>query len=175
VIEKRTKAVASLALRGEEPWPGALVAASLTPAAVAENFDHGAPPVAKRIEGLARLAAKGWPIGLRFDPLVWSDDFEALYRGLLAQVFAAVPAAAVASVGLGPLRLPSPFYRRLEKLYPDDRALMSAPLEERGGTVSYSATREQAMVDFCVEELGRYLPPELISGLQIGTPGGIAA
>jgi spore photoproduct lyase len=174
VLELRTKAVASRALQGEEPWPGALVAASLTPPAVAEVFDHGAPPVGKRIEGLAQLAAKGWPIGLRFDPLIFSDDFAALYGGLFEQVFAALPASAVASVGLGPFRLPSPFYRKLEKLYPDDRALMSAPLEERGGTVSYSAKREQAMVDFCVAQLSRYLPPRMIEGLQIGS-GGMAA
>lgn len=175
VLELRTKAVPSRALQGEEAWPGALVAASLTPPAVAEVFDHGAPPIAKRIEGLAKLAAKGWPIGLRFDPLIFSDDFRPLYGELFEMVFAAVPAVSVASVGLGPFRLPSPFFRRLEKLYPDDRALQSAPLEERGGTVSYSREREEAMVDFCVAELSRYLPAELIEGLQIGSPGGIAA
>ena len=171
VLELRTKSIASRALAGETPWPGALVAASLTPAAVAASFDHGAPPLARRLEGLAQLAGRGWPIGLRFDPLLYSDDFAELYRGLFAEVFAALPVAAIASVGLGPFRLPTPFYRRLEKLYPDDRALLAAPLEDRGGTVSYSAARERAMIDFCLTELGRYLPAARMSELQIGSPG----
>lgn len=175
VLELRTKAVASRALRGEAAWPGAVVAASLTPPAVAAAFDHGAPPVAKRIAGLAQLAARGWPIGLRFDPLLFSDDFERLYRELFDLVFAALPAAAIVSVGFGPFRMPSTFYRRLEKLYPDDPALAAAPLEDRGGTVSYSPERERAMVDFCRAELARRLPSHLIDGLQIGSPGGIAA
>lgn len=171
VLELRTKAVASLPLKEEEPWPGVLVAASLTPPAIAAEFDHGAPPVERRLAGLAELAKRGWPLGLRFDPLIWCDDFEEQYRALFAKVFAAVPATAVAAVGLGPLRLPSPFYRRLDKLHPDDRALQKAPLEERGGTVSYSATREATMVDFVKNELASYLPERLLAELEIGSPG----
>lgn len=174
LIELRTKAVASRALAGEEPFGGALVAASLTPPAIAEAFDHGAPPVEKRIAGLAELARRGWQIGLRFDPLIYCDDFAEQYRALFEMVFARVPAAAITSVGLGPLRLPSPFYRKLEKLYPDDAALAKAPLEDRGGTVSYSPDREAMMVEFVRRELALYLPEHLLAGLQVGSPGGIS-
>jgi len=172
ILELRSKSISSRVLAGEEAFDGALVAASLTPPLIAKAFDFGAPPVEKRISSLARLAERGWKIGLRFDPLIYSDDFEELYEDLFEQVFAAVPASAVASVGLGPFRLPTAFYRRLEKLYPDEKVLAAAPLEERGGNVSYSAEKERAMVAFCLDELGRRLPAHLMAGLQIGSPGG---
>ena len=172
VIELRTKSIASTALAGQEPFPGVLVASSLTPPAVAAAFDFGAPPVERRLAGLTKLAARGFQLGLRFDPLIYTDDFEALYADLFERVFAAIPVTSLASVGLGPFRLPTPFYRRLEKLYPDDRSLAQAPLEDRGGTVSYSPDKEKRMVDFCVSELGRRLPEALMANLQIGSPGG---
>lgn len=158
-LELRTKSVRIKPLLASEPWPRCVVAFSFTPQEVSTTLEHGVPSVARRLQAMAKLAERGWSLGLRFDPLIWVSDFKERYRDLFQQVFAAVPTDRLHSVSFGPFRLPTGFFRRLEHLYPEEPLLASA-FNDRGGMVSYAEELEAEMVGFCREELTRYVPPE---------------
>ena len=151
-LELRTKSTRIEALLATEPLPNCVVAFSFTPHEISESVEHQVPPVARRIQAMQRLAERGWRLGLRFDPLIYTEDFRHLYRGLFQQVFAAIDAATLHSVSLGPFRLPRAFFQRLERLYGDDR-LIAGPFEDRGGMVSYRRELEEDMVGFVTEQL----------------------
>jgi spore photoproduct lyase len=154
-LELRSKSVAVKGLLAHEPWPRCVLAFSLAPAPLAAALEHGAPSLDARLTALAKVAERGWKIGLRFDPLIDCADFTTLYRELFDQVASRLPQAAIHSISLGPFRLPTGFFRRLEKLYPDDRLIAGSHLVERQGQISYSSERETAMVEFCETELVR--------------------
>ncbi len=154
VLELRTKSVAIRGLLGMPPSPNIVVAFSFTPAEAAAAMEHGAPDVAQRVRAAAELAAAGWPVGLRLDPLLWYDGWRAGYATLIDGLAEAIPATAIHSASLGPLRFPSEMFRRIHRLYPED-ALLSGPLERRDDFVSYSAAREAELVGFVKERLGR--------------------
>lgn len=158
-LELRTKSTQIRTLMSRRPRPNVIVAYSLSPVAIAAALEHKTPGTARRIEALAALAEHGWPIGLRFDPLILVDDFERHYRELFAAVFERIDPENVHSVTLGPFRLPRDFFRTVQRLYPDE-PLFALALEERDGLVSYPLSQEQAMHDFCREELRRYLPDD---------------
>lgn len=158
-LELRTKSTQIRSLLAREPLANVIVAFSLTPNAIADALEHKTPSVERRIEALAALAEHGWPVGLRFDPLIDVADFERHYRELFAAVFARIDPRAVHSVTLGPFRLPREFHQRIQRLYPDE-PLFALSLEERAGLVSYPSERERIMHDFCREELRRYLPDD---------------
>ena len=80
--------------------------------------------------------------------------------GLFEAVFATVDGSALHSVSLGPFRLPTPFFRRLERLYADD-SLVAGPFEDHGGMVSYRRDLEEEMVGFCTGELLDRVPREV--------------
>ncbi len=159
-LELRTKSTQIAGLLARDPLPNVVVAFSLTPAAISRVVEHRVPQLSRRLRAMAQLAARGWRLGLRFDPLLYIDGFAELYRDLFAQVFAVVDAANLHSVSLGPFRLPTGFFRRLEQLYPDAR-LLAGPLEVRGPMVSYRAELEAQMVGFCTELLAKYVPAHL--------------
>lgn len=158
-LELRTKSTQIRSLLARPPLANVIVAGSLTPTASARLLEHQAPPVERRLAALARLARHGWPLGLRFDPLIHVAGFEAHYRQLFAQVFAALAPAAVHSVSLGPFRLPRDYFQTIQRLYPDE-PLLALDFEIRNGMVSYPRPLEQAMREFCTRELLRYIPPE---------------
>ncbi len=160
-LELRTKSTQIRGLLAHEPLANVIVAFSLTPAAIATALEHKTPSLERRIEALVALAEQGWPIGLRFDPLIHLADFETHYRVLFAAVFARLNPRAVHSVTLGPFRLPRDFYQRIQHLYPDE-PLFALSLKEREGLVSYPLEQERSMHDFCREELRRYLPTDLM-------------
>ena len=154
LFELRTKSVRTAPLKSA--LGNVVVAYSLNPAELA-GHESGVPPVRSRIAAAARLQEAGWPVGLRFDPLIWSPGFHQSYRRLFAETFGAVRGGRVHSVSLGTLRLPRPFHRRMEALYPEE-ALFARGLEEAGGETGYPGDLREEMLGFCLEELRRYVP-----------------
>src|SRR3990172_3027067 len=152
VLELRTKSVAIRPLLAREAFPNCVVAFSFTPEAFSKSLEHGVPPVEQRIAAAAKLAERGWRIGLRFDPLLYAPGYEQLYQELFERVFTSMPPESIHSVGFGAFRLPRDYSTRIARLYPEER-LFASPLEERSGMVSYAAAIEKELMDFCRERL----------------------
>lgn len=160
-LELRTKSVQLRPLIDREPLANVVVAYSFTPEAVSRQTEHGVPPLARRVEAMARLQRQGWPVGLRFDPLILHEGFEANYRELFDRVFEALDVERLHSVSLGPFRLPRPVFRRMARLYPEE-PLFAAPLTETEALVSYDADLERRLLRFCEDELLKRVPRELV-------------
>lgn len=156
-LELRTKSTQVRRLLEREALPNVVTAFSFTPEPVWRATEHRVPAIGKRVRAMTQLASAGWPVALRIDPLIWHRDFEHHYRELFEQVVAPVPEAMMHSVTLGPFRMPQPFFRNMERLYPEE-PLFAAGLAVRGNMVSYPLGREREMLDFCMRELANYLP-----------------
>ena len=156
-LELRTKSVSIRPLLKLDPHPRCVVAFSLTPDPIARALEHKAPPVQQRIRAMSQLAEAGWPLGLRFDPLIMHEEYRETYAALFKAVFSALPTEAIHSVSLGPLRFPKAMARRIMKLYPEEK-LFAGPLVREGSMVSYPASMEREMVDYCTDALRDYVP-----------------
>jgi spore photoproduct lyase len=156
-LELRTKSVRIGALLGRRALRNCVVAYSLAPAAVAAAFEHRAPATAARLEALGRLGERGWPLGLRFDPLIRIEGFRQHYRDLFREVARRLDPAWIHSITLGAFRMPAGYFARLAQLYPDDRLLAGA-FERRTGMTGYRAPVAQEMIAFCHEQLAQLLP-----------------
>jgi spore photoproduct lyase len=62
-------------------------------------------------------------------------------------------------VSLGVFRLPEHFFKKMHKLYPDER-LFASPLQNIAGMVSYKSEIEQAMMADCSEMLLQFIPKQ---------------
>lgn len=160
-LELRTKSTQVRSLLQREPLARCVVAFSLSPDAVADKVEARAPDVAKRIEAAAKLQQQGWPIGLRFDPLIYQHDYRQHYQALFERVFSALDASRLHSVSLGVFRLPEQYFKNIHKLYPEER-LFASPLQTQAGMVSYRADLEQAMLQDCTEMLLQHVPAHLV-------------
>jgi spore photoproduct lyase len=160
-LELRTKSTQTGSLLSRNPLPNIVTAFSFTPEPVWKATEHRVPTVEKRARAMTQLARAGWPIALRIDPLIWHSDYEKHYSELFQQLFRHLPETMVHSVTTGTLRMPQPFFRNMERLYPEE-PLFAAGLEARGKMVSYPLDREREMIAFCVQELLKYLPEEKI-------------
>jgi len=159
-MELRTKSVSIRPLLQQPAHPRCIVAFSLTPDPIARALEHKAPTVAQRIRAMVQLADAGWPIGLRFDPLILHDDYRTTYTTLFHDVLSALPTSAIHSVSLGPLRFPQHMAKTILKLYPQE-PLFAGPLVREGQTVSYPREIEAEMIDFCTQALRTRLPESL--------------
>ncbi len=160
VLELRTKSAAVQPLVNLEPLENVVVAFSFTPHAASESLEHGVPPITVRLKAMARLAEKGFRLGLRFDPLLYAKDYRDHYRGLFQNVLGAIKVDALHSVSFGPFRMPRDYFQRMRKLYPEEK-LFAGPLEE-SSLVSYASELEAEMRAFCEAELSQLVPASIL-------------
>jgi len=158
-IELRTKSTQVRQLMESEPFERCIVAFSFTPDEIASALEHKAPSIHKRLDALCKLQALGWPIGLRFDPIIYEDHYQQHYQNLFKAVFAKITPNTLHSVSLGVFRLPDKYFKKIHKLYPEEK-LFASPLESKAGMMSYKTELEEQMMAFCTTELMRYIPEE---------------
>lgn len=159
-IELRTKSTQIRSLLQMRPLPNCVVAFSFTPDEISSALEHKVPPVQKRIEAMVRLQEKGWKLGLRFDPLIYQEDYEIQYHQLFSEIFGRLRGDCLHSVSLGSFRLPAQYHRNIVRLYPDE-PLFAGPLEQTNGIVSYRREIQEKMMAFCSTELRSYVPEEI--------------
>ncbi len=156
-LELRTKSTQVRQLLRQEPVARVVTAFSFSDATSHARLEHGVPPIERRIDAMARLIEAGWPVGLRFDPVIYHADYRAAFRRLLERIFAGIDAEKLHSVSLGSFRLTRDHFRRVAKLYPEE-PLFAQNLLLDNGIISYPADREREMIDYCETELLRYIP-----------------
>ncbi len=158
-MELRTKSTQVRQLMESTPFERCIVAFSFTPDEIASALEHKAPSIFKRLDALSKLQQQGWPIGLRFDPIIYEENYQRHYQNLFARVFANINPDFLHSVSLGVFRLPDKYFKKIHKLYPEEK-LFSSPLESKQGMMSYKMELEAEMMEFCTAELLRYIPEE---------------
>ena len=147
IVELRTKSVNIKPLLDIEPISNVVVAWSLTPQAIAEVVEAKTPKISRRIEAARELQRRGWQIGLRFDPLIVTQDWKNQYNELLDDCVQSLEIERLHSVSYGPMRFPNEMFKKILKLYPDER-LFAAPLVQLGRLTSYPRTLEEEMSEF---------------------------
>ena len=164
-LELRTKSTQIRGLLRQTPQERVVTAFSFSDHRSHRKLEHGVPSVAKRIDAMARLIDAGWRVGLRFDPLVYHDDYEAAFVRLLEEIFARVDASQLHSVSLGTFRLTKDHYRKAVRLYPEE-PLFAQELALNNGIISYPPAREQDMMSFCETQLMQRIPTDIYHPCQ---------
>ncbi len=156
ILELRTKSTQVRTLLDREPLSNCLVAFSFTAEPISNALEHKVPKVQKRLDALGRVQQAGWPIGLRFDPVIYSDTYQGDFTKLCEQVFAVVDTQKLHSVSLGAFRLPQQFMTKMVNLYPDEK-LFASQFEKQGAMISYPEDLEQEMMAYCESVLFNYI------------------
>jgi len=161
VLELRTKSTQIRSLLSRPAQPNVVVASSLSPDCVAQAVEHGAPSLDKRVDALLKLQEHGWRIGLRFDPIIWHEQYQQSYKEMISMVFDTLDASKIDSVTLGGFRLPKGFYKTMHKLHPE-HWLFSAGLGEHEGMIVYRPEIEAQVLDYVGQECLRFIEEDLL-------------
>ena len=140
-----------------EPQGNCVLAFSLTPEKIAAALEHKAPNITQRINAMKQLQNAGWKVGLRFDPLIYDEDYRRHYRELFDQVFHALDVDGIHSVSLGGFRLPRDYFKTMVRLHPREK-LFASPLEEKDGMIGYKTSISAEMLHFCREAVLSHVP-----------------
>jgi len=159
LLELRTKSTQIRSLLKREPINNCVIAFSFTPDKIAQALEHKAPDINKRLQAILDLQAAGWLVGLRFDPLIYTKNYAAEYSELFNTILSKINPELTHSVSLGTFRLPKDYFRKLEKLYPDEK-LFTSPLTEENNSISYPVEIRDDMLGFCKDIITNHIPDD---------------
>ena len=157
VLELRTKSTQIGGLLKQEPIQNCITAMSFTTAAAAARWEHGVPAIEKRLAALDRLQQAGWPVALRFEPLMPDANPDAC-RELFELVFSRLDSRRLHSVSIGRFRMPADYFRNTLKLYPDE-ALFARETRTRNGVVALRHPDEASWLKRIETALFRHIDP----------------
>lgn len=158
-LELRSKSTQIRSLLKTDPFEHCVVAFSISPQEIIESVEVKTPSLQKRIDAMQKLQQHGWQVGLRFDPVIYQQNYQQQYRSMFKLVFEALEIERIHSVSLGTFRLPKGYFRTVQRLYPDE-ALLQGPLETTQGMTGYQSDLETEMRSFCEYEILRHCPKE---------------
>jgi len=107
VFEFKTKAVAIRALLDAKEVPANIVVSwSLNPAPLIRLEERLTPSLPQRLRALEAIQAKGYAVGIHFDPLILFPGWQEHYRELIRSLSRVISPGRVAWWSLGALRFP---------------------------------------------------------------------
>ena len=160
LLELRTKSTQIRTLLSEYPLDNCVVAFSYSPVSIAAALEHKTPCVEKRIAAMLKLQRAGWKIGLRFDPLIYEDNYQTNYHELFNKIFSVLDIKQLHSVSLGGFRIPRDYFKTMRRLYPDE-ILFASRLQDSAGMVKYKKMLADEMFQFCSRIILSHIPDHL--------------
>lgn len=151
-LELRTKSTNIRFLLKQPPLPNCIVAFTLSPECVTNQIEHKTPSLKSRLDAIEELQKKGWPVGLRFDPLILMDDYQTIYKDFFDEVFSRVDANKIHSATLGTFRVPKQLFKNMIKEYPKEK-LFAHSIKETSGLMMYEKSVERSLFSFCTKEI----------------------
>jgi len=161
-LELRTKSTQIRSLLKRSAMENVVVAFSLNPDEVISSVEAGTPNLAKRIFAIQQLQNSGWKVGLRFDPVIWHDEFEQTYQKFFNEIFSKIDTNKIDSVTLGGVRLPKDFHKIMSNLYPEHWLFKAGMVQDETGMVSYRKEINQQILDYCQQQISRFFCSEKI-------------
>lgn len=160
-LELRSKSALVGELLRRPALANVICAFTLSPEPVAQHIEHRAPSLALRLRAMERLQAKGWTLGLRFDPLLYFEDYKQTYRQFFAEVFTRLSLSSLHSISLGVFRMPKQLFQKIHRLYPDSK-LFCSETELNKDEISYIKEKREELFEFCFSELKKYAPTSIL-------------
>ena len=158
MLEIRTKSTQVRGLLEAQALENVIVAMSFASEAATVRWEHKVPSLKKRLEALVKLQNNGWPIALRFEPIIFTDTVLEEYESLFKWVFSSLNVEKIHSVSLGEFRMPTEFYKNISKLYPDE-ALYAQAINVQDGEVSLKDNSGGATLEKLETMLSDFISP----------------
>ena len=160
LLELRTKSTQIKSLLYKKANLNTVIAYSLNPQEIITNFEDKTPSLNKRIFAIQRLQKVGWKVGLRFDPVIFVDEYRSIYGDFFNKIFKSIEIEKIHSVTLGVFRMPSSFFHRIENIY--DNKFKFNKLEKINNKITLEENVKREVIDFCKEKILKFLPSEKV-------------
>jgi spore photoproduct lyase len=114
-----------------------VVSWSLNSEVAIASDEWGTAPLDRRLAAARRCVEHGYRVGFHFDPLIVHEEWETNYKGVVEQLFHAVPPARIIWISLGALRFPPSLKPIIQERFPQTRIIYEEFIVGEDGKLRY--------------------------------------
>ncbi len=155
-LELRTKSTQIRSLLNIPPLNNVICSFSLNPQEIIELCEEKTPSLESRINSIHKLSSAGWRIGLRFDPIIATNNFRKIYENCFRKVFKKISKENIDSISLGTFRLSSTQYKRMCKDRPNEWLYSTIAPSKNFDRFGYHSNLDTEILNWCQERLFHY-------------------
>ena len=157
-LELRTKSCQVDEFLKITPTENIIFSWSLNPQNIITKFEDKTPNLEKRLDSIFKMQKNNWKIGLRFDPIIYENNFETIYTNFFEYVFKRLKIENIHSVTVGSLRLPNSYISKFKKNTLNQNLVQNLDGKE------YFQNHELSdyTKDFCLKKISQYCDKNII-------------
>lgn len=155
-LEIRTKSANFKPLEMITPNKRVTLAWTLSPQTIIERYEHATPSLDARLKAAKNAIDAGWNVRLCIDPVIYTEQFEALYVELIDKLFTQIPAHTLHQLTLGSFRMSQSHLRSLKKLRRSDIAFY--PYSVKDEMVTYPEAIEARILETLLAKATQFIP-----------------
>lgn len=135
-IELRTKSANYKTISVLKPSERVILAWSVSPESIIANYEPKTARLHQRIEMINRALSDGWPVRLCIDPVLYSDNWESVYRDFIHELAEKINLGRIKNINVGVFRMPHDFLKCIKKQRKDS-AILFDDYQSQNGVLSY--------------------------------------
>ena len=156
ILELRTKSTQINFLLKKIPHHNIVVAFSVSPDEIINIHENKTPNLFKRLNAMKQLQESGWKVGLRFDPIIYCENFKEIYKNFFEIIFNLIDKNQIHSATIGSFRMPKKFYTKILSLHLEERKI-STHLKTDEKKVFYERKIEDEILSFCISNIKKHI------------------
>lgn len=142
-LELKTKSVNVDHLLDIDNKGNTVIAWSVNPQEIISTEEHGATSLEERFSAAEKVVKAGFRVAFHFDPIVFSEDLEKLYKRVTDQIIQRFDPAKISWISIGTLRFPTGMKDIVMKRFPNSRIFYDEFISDSGKTRYFRPIRER--------------------------------
>ena len=124
---------------------------SLSPEIIVSEYEKKTAPLASRLKAINEALEYGLDVGIVFDPIIYCDDFFAVYTAFFKEVFSQIEHQKISRFVVGTFRMNTQQLKKIRKKLQSD--IVFYPYESHNDISTYSKDTNDKMYAFVKKEL----------------------
>jgi spore photoproduct lyase len=166
-LELRTKSAAVEPILPLDQRGRTVVSWTLTPVEIIERYERGAASLENRLKAASMCGGAGFPIGLRFDPIIHCDGRQQGYRELIEQIAESLAPEVIHSIVLGGFRFPPRLREIMVERFGRGELTLGEFVPSPDGKIRYFRHIREEMYRKIIGMMQKVLGPEIASRIEL--------
>jgi len=121
----------------EERANNVVVSWSVNPQPIVTKEEKSSVSLKRRLEAAKRCQDQGYMVGFHFDPVLYVENWEKLYKNTVDDIFSKINPQRVAWISLGALRFPPNLKNVIKKRFPSSKIVYEEMIRGLDGKMRY--------------------------------------
>ncbi len=157
ILEMRTKSANIQNIKKLKPTENTLLTWTLSPKEIQETYERKTASLIDRIKALKEMQKKGWKVGIRIEPIIYSKEWKVIYKSFFEELKKEIDFTKIENIYFGLFKIPKDFFKKMKTIHPNSKLFHRYFEGGDDGQLTYEKEKEEEIKTFMKEECSKLI------------------